>query len=138
MPLHALVVEGDALLAGAHDARAVATYLIARGFLPFWQAAGGRSIAVDPREPVAVKRGLRLARRLADPLLQSAALDALAGIAQSTGDHAEARERARQRIEFEDRLDLTERLDAHAFFAWESCLVGDFAARSGRRERWCR
>jgi hypothetical protein len=127
MPLHALVVEGDALLAGAHDTRAVATYLIARGFLPFWQAAGGRSIAVDPREPVAVKRGLRLARRLADPLLQSAALDALAGIAQSTGDHAEARERARQRIEFEDRLDLTERLDAHAFFAWESCLVGDFA-----------
>jgi hypothetical protein len=87
---------------------------------------------------VAVKRGLRLARRLADPLLQSAALDALAGIAQSTGDHAEARERARQRIEFEDRLDLTEHSTRTPSSPGSRASWATSRARSGRRERWCR
>src|SRR5207249_11178334 len=39
----------------------------------------------------------------------------------------QSRHFAQQRLAFEDRLDLHERLDAHTMVAWASALLGDLA-----------
>ncbi|HEX6128803.1 MAG TPA: adenylate/guanylate cyclase domain-containing protein, partial [Candidatus Limnocylindria bacterium] len=123
-----LVARGSELMQRSGDPQARARYLIACGFLPYWQAggdgAGSQEDAAARRRDT--ERGLRLAREADDDDLQSIALDALSGIAQSLGQHREAREHARRRLELGDRLGLGERLDACAFVAWESCLLGDY------------
>jgi hypothetical protein len=53
------------------------------------------------------------------------ALDALAGIATVQNDWAGTMEFTRQRLEFEDRLGLYERLDARSMVAWMSYMTGD-------------
>jgi hypothetical protein len=68
---------------------------------------------------------LRLARILDDPNLQSLALDALSSCAQNRGAWREGREYARQRLTFEDRLAMVEKMDAHSMVAWCSALLGD-------------
>jgi class 3 adenylate cyclase len=126
--LRRLVADGNRLLATADDPRAIATFETARGFLPYWLAAGGLA---PPREVVRSSRegaehALGLARDLDDPMLASASLDALSGVAQAIGDHRTALARARERLAMEERLNLPERLDAYQMVAWESCTLGEY------------
>jgi class 3 adenylate cyclase/tetratricopeptide (TPR) repeat protein len=123
-----LVERGATLARQSVGRESIARYLIACGFLPYWRAGGDGAM---PREEAEVRRrdterGLRLAHDIGHVDLESCALDALAGIAQSLGLHREARHHARRRLSLGGELDLAERLDAGAFVAWESCLLGDY------------
>jgi class 3 adenylate cyclase len=121
-----LRANGLVLLRRARDERAIAGFLIADGFYPFWR--GAESTAADIIEAeTSGRRGLAIAERLDDPRLRSAALDALTCCAQARGAWAEARQLASERLAFEDRLDLHERLDAYTMVAWASALLGDLA-----------
>ncbi len=121
-----LRADGGALLARARDERAIASFLIADGFYPFWR--GAQATAADIAEAEAsTGRGLAMADRLDDPRLRSAALDALTCCAQARGAWAQSRQFAQERLAFEDRLDLHERLDAYTMVAWASALLGDLA-----------
>ena len=119
-----LRAAGRVLLGRAGDERAIASFLIADGFYPFW--LGAQTTAPDIAEAEAsTGRGLAIADRLDDPRLRSAALDALTCSAQARGAWAQARRFSQERLAFEDRLDLHERLDAHTMVAWASALLGD-------------
>jgi class 3 adenylate cyclase len=121
-----LRADGRALLSRARDERAIASFLIAAGFYPFWR--GAEVTAVDIAEAEAsTGRGLAIADRLDDPRLRSAALDALTCCAQARGAWRESRQFAQRRLAFQERLDLHERLDAHTMVAWASALLGDLA-----------
>ena len=121
-----LRTDGRTLLARARDEQAIASFLIADGFYPFWR--GALTTVADVAEAEAsTGRGLAIADRLDDPRLRSAALDALTCCAQARGAWAQSRQFAQQRLAFEDRLDLHERLDAHTMVAWASALLGDLA-----------
>ena len=121
-----LRADGRALLSRAHDERAIASFLIADGFYPFWR--GAQATPADTAEAaLSTRRGLVIAERLDDPRLRSAALDALTGCAQASGAFAQSRQFARERLAFEDRLDLHERLDAYTMVAWASAALGDLA-----------
>jgi class 3 adenylate cyclase len=122
--LQQLRADGRALLAAARDERAIASFLVADGFYPFWR--GAQTTAEDIAEAEAsTGRGLAIADRLDDPRLRSAALDALTCCAQARGAWAQARRFSVERLAFEDRLDLHERLDAYTMVAWASALLGD-------------
>jgi class 3 adenylate cyclase len=121
-----LRAEGGALLARARDERAIAGFLVADGFYPFWRGAQATPADIAAAETSA-SRGLAIADRLDDPRLRSAALDALTCCAQARGAFAESRQFARRRLAFEDRLDLHERLDAYTMDAWASALLGDLS-----------
>jgi hypothetical protein len=124
--LQQLRADGRALLARARDERAIASFLVADGFYPFWR--GAQTTAEDIAEAEAsTGRGLAIADRLDDPRLRSAALDALTCCAQARGAWAQARRFSVERLAFEDRLDLHERLDAYTMVAWASALLGDLA-----------
>src|SRR5262245_1537133 len=119
-----LRADGRALVARAHDEQAVASFLIADGFFPFWR--GAQATAADIAEAEAsTGRGLAIADRLDDARLRSAALDALSSCARARGAFAQSRQFTLQRLAFEHRLDLHERLDAHTMVAWNSALLGD-------------
>ena len=121
-----LRAEGRRLLVQARDERAIASFLVADGFYPFWR--GAQTTAEDIAEAEAsTGRGLAIADRLDDPRLRSAALDALTCCAQARGAWAQARRFSLERLAFEDRLDLHERLDAYTMVAWASALLGDLA-----------
>ncbi len=122
--LQQLRADGRGLLATARDERAIASFLVADGFYPFWR--GAQTTAEDIAEAEAsTGRGLAIADRLDDPRLRSAALDALTCCAQARGAWAQARRFSVERLAFEDRLDLHERLDAYTMVAWASALLGD-------------
>ncbi len=121
-----LRADGRALLAQAHDERAAASFLIADGFYPFWRGAEV-TVAETAEAELSTGRGLAIANRLDDPRLRSAALDALTCCAQARGAWAQARQFSQERLAFEDRLDLHERLDAYAMVAWASAMLGDLA-----------
>ena len=121
-----LRADGRALLSRARDERAIASFLIADGFYPFWR--GAQATPADTAEAaLSTRRGLVIAERLDDPRLRSAALDALTGCAQASGAFAQSRQFAQERLAFEDRLDLHERLDAYTMVAWASAALGDLA-----------
>ena len=121
-----LRTDGRTLVSRARDEQAIASFLIADGFYPFWR--GAQATAADIAEAEAsTGRGLAIAERLDDPRLRSAALDALTSCAKARGAFAQSRQFAQQRLAFEDRLDLHERLDAHTMVAWASALLGDLA-----------
>jgi class 3 adenylate cyclase len=121
-----LRADGRALVARARDEQAIASFLIADAFYPFWR--GAQATAADIAEAEAsTGRGLAIAERLDDPRLRSAALDALTSCAKARGAFAQSRQFAQQRLAFEQRLDLHERLDAHTMVAWASALLGDLA-----------
>jgi class 3 adenylate cyclase len=121
-----LRADGRALISRARDEQAIASFLIADGFYPFWR--GSQATAADIAEAEAsTGRGLAIAERLDDPRLRSAALDALTSCAKARGAFAQSRQFAQQRLAFEQRLDLHERLDAHTMVAWASALLGDLA-----------
>lgn len=125
-----LRADGRALIARARDERAIASFLIADGFYPFWRGAQGTAADIAEAEASA-GRGLAIAARLDDPRLRSAALDALTCCAQARGAWAQSRQFAQERLAFEDRLDLHERLDAYAMVAWAAALLGDLAQAEG-------
>jgi len=118
--------DGRALVSRARDEQAIARFLIAEGFYPFWRGAQATAADIGEAEASA-GRGLAIAERLDDPGLRSAALDALTSCAKARGAFAQSRHFAQQRLAFEDRLDLHERLDAHTMVAWASALLGDLA-----------
>jgi tetratricopeptide (TPR) repeat protein len=118
--------EGESLLAEVNDERAVARFLIAKGFLPFWFGAKTAPTSSQIAEAEAhAFRGLEIAKRLDDAGLQSVALDALSSCAMRRGAWRQSREHTRRRLAFEDRLDLVERIDAQSVAAWGACQQGD-------------
>ena len=119
-----LRAEGEALAARAVDERPLATFLVGRAFLPFWDGAFAGADELDQAE-AAAQRGLELAERLDDADLMSAALDALSTIAQVRGRWDQARAHAEHRLEFQARLTVIERLDAYAMVTWSAALMGD-------------
>jgi hypothetical protein len=110
------------------DERALGAYYAAEGFFPFWiQGSGAQVTEAEIAEADAsAKRALDIGRRLDDPNLQSAALDALAGTGGVIHDDWRgSREYSRQRLAFQDRLDMFEKVDAHSMVVWSSALLGD-------------
>jgi tetratricopeptide (TPR) repeat protein len=116
--------EGETLLDEVDDKRTVARFLIAKGFLPFWLEAAATAASIADAEAQAC-RGLEIAAELRDARLQSVALDALSSCAIRRRDWRQCREWTAQRLAFKDRLDLTERIDAHSVAAWAACQLGN-------------
>ena len=121
-----LRADGRALLPQAQDDMARATFLIAQAFFPFWDAPYTSPAELVEAEASA-QRGLALASESDEPNLRSAALDALASMAETRGDWVSGGRYSRMRLEFEARLTLTERIDARAMLAWSSTLLGELA-----------
>jgi hypothetical protein len=115
--------EGEALLAAVDDQRTVARFLIAKGFLPFWLPAT-TTVAATAEAEAQARRGLEIAEGLRDVRLQSVALDALSSCAIRRRDWRQSREFTARRLAFKERLDLTERIDAHSVAAWAACELG--------------
>jgi len=108
-------------------ARAQATFLIAISFMPFWlRNAAVRPLRQEDLEDAkaSVARGLALAEELDDPVLISAALDAMTSHYQSL-DPSSARDLSLRRLAMSSRLSMDERLDALNMVAWTSALLGD-------------
>jgi class 3 adenylate cyclase len=124
----ALRARGQGLLARATDPRSIGRFLAADAFYPFWLQSNRlpdeRALAEGQ---ASAERAREIAAELDDMELASAALDALSGIATTKTDWPWALDAARQRLKFEDRLGLYERLDAHSMVAWMSYLMGDLA-----------
>jgi len=127
-----LRARGRNLLRDARDKYAIARFLAADAFFPFW-IQGTR----DPSpEELALadedaERARKMAIELGDADLESMALDALGGTSQAKSDWAAARDAAYQRIKFESSLGFYERLDAHSMAAWMSYCLGH-GSRLGR------
>ena len=119
--------EARAVAQQVTDDRTLATYLAADGFFPYWLR--GRDRIATPEEiEVALAnatRALVTARQLDDPNLQSMALDALAGTSQVTDDWRRSLEYSKERIVFQARLSMQEKLDAYGMVVWSSALLGD-------------
>ena len=118
--------EAEALAARVSDERTLGAYFAAIAFFPFW--VGTHRPATDAELADAQKsadRALGIARRLDDPNLQSTALDALAGTSQLQDDWRQSREYSRQRLAFQERIALFEKVDAHSMVAWSSVLLGE-------------
>jgi hypothetical protein len=110
------------------DERLLARYMAADAFYPFW-LVGTRTpaSAADLAEATAnAEKAMTIGRRLDDPNLESMALDALSGTAQIGGDWLTSRTYARQRLTFQDRLNMVEKVDAHSMVAWSASVLGDF------------
>jgi hypothetical protein len=121
----ALRLQARALAEQVEDERTLASYLAADGFFPFWLRGLDRPAT---REEIATatasaKRALEIARRLDDPNLQSMALDALGG--SDPDDWRGGLEHATERLTFQDRLEMLEKLDAYGMVAWTSSLLGE-------------
>ena len=123
-----LRARGRHLVHRATDKYAIGRFLAADAFFPFWlqgaRAASDEEINEAERSS---SRALELARELDDPNLASMALDAKAGFSTALRLWERARETAMERIGFEEKLGLYERLDAHSTVAWMSYLLGDLA-----------
>ena len=122
----ALRAEGRELASRTADRRAVARFQAADSFYPFWlQVSHVPSTEVIEEANAAAREALKVARELGDFNLASMALDALSGNATAIDDLRASREYSRQRLEFEDRLNLYERIDAHSMMAWMNALLGE-------------
>ena len=131
--INELRAKGRRLLERANDPRAVARFLTADTFYPFWLQMERRpepDVIAEAQQTG--QRALEVARQIDDPELTSIALDALGAIAVAQNDWAGTLEFTRQRLTFEDRLGLYERLDARSTVAWMSYLMGDLV--TGERD----
>jgi class 3 adenylate cyclase/tetratricopeptide (TPR) repeat protein len=109
------------------DERILAAYLAAEGFFPFWLRGLDRVATAEEIESAnaSALRALEMARRLDDPNLASTALDALAGTSQVADDWRRALEYSRERLTFQERLSMVEKLDAYGMVVWSGVLLGD-------------
>jgi len=121
-----LRARGERLLHKASDKYSIGRFLAADAFFPFWlqghREPNAEELAHAERS---AKRAIEIATELDEPELLSVALDAISAFSIATGDWARARQTAEQRIAFEDKLGLYERLDAHSTIAWMSYVMGD-------------
>ena len=119
--------EARAVAEQVTDERTLATYFAAEGFFPFWLRGTGREASAEEIAAAnrSAERALSMARHLDDANLQSMALDALAGTGQIQDDWRRAREYSRQRLSFQDRLNMVEKIDAHSMVSWSAALLGD-------------
>src|SRR5207253_5624082 len=108
--------EARAVAEKVTDERTLATYFAAEGFVPFWLRGAGREASAEEIAAAtrSAEQALEMARHLDDANLQSMALDALAGTGQIQDDWRRAREYSRQRLTFQDRLNMVEKIDAHS------------------------
>ena len=126
--LHELRSRGNALLELAHDPRAIARFLTADAFFPFWIQRVRRATSDEIADAeLKAGRALGIADEIGDSDLASAALDAMGGTATATDDWAKARETGLRRIGFEERLSFYERLDAYSMVTWMSYWLGELA-----------
>ena len=119
--------EAKQLATRVSDERLLGRYMAADAFFPFWML-GARTMPTEAdieEADASANEAATIGRRLDDPNLESMALDALAGTAQIRGDWPQGREYARRRLSFQDRLNLVEKVDAHAMVTWSSALLGD-------------
>ncbi|MFI5199778.1 MAG: hypothetical protein ACHQXL_05340, partial [Candidatus Limnocylindrales bacterium] len=125
--LGAMFQEGTDLLPEVTDEVTIARFRVAQSFLPFWINAGGRppTQAELAAADSAAQEGLALAARHHETNLQSAALDGIGGNAQQRGDYALMIETARRRLSLDERLDLSERIDAACMVVWAWATTGD-------------
>ena len=123
----ALRLEARALAERVQDERTLAVYLAADGFFPFWLRGVDRRATRDEIAAAyaSARRALEIARRLDDPNLQSMALDALSGTAENVDDWRLGLDYAEQRLTFQARLGMVEKLDAYGMVAWASALLGE-------------
>jgi len=119
--------EAQALSRLVTDERTLARYMAADAFYPFWLLGATTlpSAADIKAAEESAQKALAIARRLDDPNLESMALDAASSSAQISGDWVRSREYARQRLSFQDRLSMVEKVDAHSMVTWSSALLGD-------------
>jgi len=106
------------------DERILARYLAADAFYPFWRFGNANPDEISAADRSA-RRAIEIGERLDDANLQSAALDALSGNAGVRGAWRESRELSRRRLTLVDRLNMTEKEDAHSMVAWGSIILGD-------------
>jgi tetratricopeptide (TPR) repeat protein len=126
--MNELRARGWGLLERAKDPRSMGRFLAADAFYPFWMQAVGEPRPQDIAEAEeSARRASKIAAELDDQELASAALDALGGCAATQFDWPGALETAQQRLTFEEKLGLYERLDSHSMVAWMSYLMGDLA-----------
>jgi len=123
----ALRQEARAIAERVQDERTLASYLAADGFFPFWLRGLDRPASRDEIAAASdsAQRALEIARRLDDPNLQSMALDALSGAAFIADDWRRGLEYAAERLTFQVRLSMLEKLDACGMVAWCSAMIGD-------------
>lgn len=118
--------DAGTLAAQVTDDRTLGAYFAAEAFFPFWLGAYRPATEAEiAAAEASAGRALDIARRLDNPNLQSTALDALAGAGQFQLDWRGSREYSRQRLAFQDRLELFERVDAYSMVTWSSALLGD-------------
>ena len=118
--------EGEVLRLETDDQSAIARFLAADAFYPFW--VGGEGVATEEMivtGEARAREALELAQRLGESNLASASLDALAGIATIRHDLQRVVELSLSRLEMEDRLNLQERIDAYSMIGWMSSLLGN-------------
>ena len=124
--INELITKGRGWL-GESGPQARATFLIATSNIPFWL----RNAAIRPLTPndleeaiKAAAEGLRIAEEIRDPILISAALDAMTSHTQTT-EPAAALQLSMRRVAMGSQLSSDERLDALNMVAWTSALIGD-------------
>ncbi|HET8568000.1 MAG TPA: AAA family ATPase, partial [Candidatus Limnocylindria bacterium] len=121
--MSALRADAARVAAEATEERAIAAYLAADAFYPFWSTGAVSEADRDEAEGKA-RRALAIAEPIGDERTQSAALDALGSVLAERGDYAGSRALARRRIAMRN-IDLPERLDAYSMAAWMSVLLGE-------------
>jgi class 3 adenylate cyclase len=119
--------EARALAQQVTDERTLAMYHAADGFFPFWLRGLDRVATPEETEEAdrSAARALEAARRLDDPNLQSMALDALAGTSQVTDAWRRSLEYSQERLIFQARLSMVEKVDAYGVVVWSAALLGD-------------
>ena len=119
---------GRELLRRATGDRAVALFLAADAFYPFWRRRTA-GVAPPPDEVDAAerdaRRALEIAERTGDLALVSMALDGVGAALMLRGRFEEARALARKRIAMGERISVVERLDAYGLATWLSYWMGD-------------
>jgi hypothetical protein len=119
--------EARELASRVSDERVLARYRAADAFYPFW-VVGSASMPTgeDLREAENnAKAALSIATRLDDANIRSMALDALASIAQIEGDWKKCRDIGLERLAFQDRLSMVEKVDAYSMVAWSAAVLGE-------------
>jgi tetratricopeptide (TPR) repeat protein len=117
--------EAARLSTVATDERAIARYLAADSFYPFWAGIATRLEPGDLDEAEGkARRAIAMAERLGDVAVESIALDGLGSVLMLRGDQVGSREQSLKRTALRD-LDLLERMDAFAVATWMSVYLGE-------------